>query len=81
MLEQLQFASVSDFDFQLHDIRIDDLGDAALATFLLESSGMVIDDYSFRGAAIKAKSRVTVVFVKQNNNWKMLHQHMSRFQT
>lgn len=79
MLEQLQFASVSDFDFALQDMRIDNLGPVAIATFLLESSGIVVDDYSFRGAAVKSKSRVTVVLVKERAAWKMLHQHMSRF--
>ena len=79
MLEQLQFASISDFDFVLHDMRIENLGTIAVATFLLESTGIVVDDYSFRGAAVKSKSRVTMVFVKERGTWKMLHQHMSRF--
>ncbi|MEO9319747.1 MAG: nuclear transport factor 2 family protein [Nitrososphaera sp.] len=79
MLEQLYFASVSDFDFKISDLEIDVAGERALATFVLDTSGMVVDDYSFRGAAVKSRLRVTVVLEKNQDGWKMLHQHMSRF--
>jgi ketosteroid isomerase-like protein len=83
MLEQLQFASVSDFDFKIQDLRIEVFGTMALATFVFESTGMVVDDYSFRGATVKSKLRVTVVLKKEEkeaNKWKMIHQHLSKFQ-
>jgi ketosteroid isomerase-like protein len=81
MLEQLQFASLSDYDFKIEDMQIDVLdGDAAAATFSLESTGLLVDDYSFRGTAIKVKSRVTIILQKdKNGRWKMVHQHMSKY--
>ncbi len=78
MLEQLQFASISDYDFKIEDLKVDVVGDAAIATFALQSTGMVVDDYSFRGTAINNMSRVTIVFRKNKNGWKMLHQHFSK---
>ncbi len=81
MLEQLQFASISDYDFKIEDLKIDLLGGhTAIATFMLESTGMIVDDYSFRGTAIHNKSRATIIMQKdKNGQWKMVHQHLSKF--
>lgn len=80
MLEQLQFASISDYDFKIEGLKIEIRGDVAIATFLLESTGMIVDDYSFRGTTISSKSRTTVVLQKEKNGrWKMVHQHLSKF--
>ncbi|AIF84233.1 SnoaL-like domain [Candidatus Nitrososphaera evergladensis SR1] len=81
MLEQLQFASISDYDFKINDLKIEIVaGEVAIATFALESTGIIVDDYSFRGTAINNKSRVTIMFQKdkKKEEWKMLHQHFSR---
>jgi ketosteroid isomerase-like protein len=78
MLEQLQFASISDYDFTIEDLRIEMVGDAALATFTLASTGIIVDDYSFRGTAVNNRSRATIVFCKDDGGWKMLHQHLSK---
>jgi len=81
MLEQLQFASISDYDFKIEDMKIEILDKVvAVATFLLQSTGMIVDDYSFRGTTINNKSRVTLVLQKDaKENWKILHQHFSKF--
>jgi len=80
MLEQLQFASLSDYDFKIEDMQIDILGDSAVATFSLESTGMLVDDYSFRGTTVKVRSRVTIVLQKDKaGRWKMVHQHLSKY--
>lgn len=78
MLEQLQFASISDYDFKIEDLKVDIVGDAAVASFSLQSTGMIVDDYSFRGTAINNRSRVTIVFRKGKGGWKMFHQHFSK---
>lgn len=78
MLEQLQFASISDYDFTITDMKVDVIGDIAVAAFALESTGIIVDDYSFRGTAIKNKSRATIVLQKNKGRWKMLHQHLSK---
>lgn len=79
MFEQLQFASLSDYDFKIENLKIEVIGDAAVATFVIQVTGMIVDDYSFRGAAIDNKARATVVLRKDKNGWwKMVHQHLSK---
>ncbi len=79
MLEQLQFASLSDCDFKIDDMKIEVIGDSALATFIIQISGMIVDDYTFRGTAINSKARATVVLHKDERGlWKMIHQHLSK---
>ena len=79
MLEQLHFASLSDCDFEIKNLQINVTGDAAVATFVLEVTGMMIDDYSFRGTSVSNKSRATIVLQKDKmDQWKMVHQHLSK---
>jgi ketosteroid isomerase-like protein len=41
---------------------------------------MLVDDYSFRGTTVNIRSRVTVVLQKdKKDQWKMVHQHLSKF--
>lgn len=79
MLEQLQFASLSDYDFKIENLKIEVIGEAAIATFVLQVTGMIVDDYSFRGTTIDNKSRATIILQKdKNDQWKMIHQHLSK---
>lgn len=79
MLEQLQFASLSDFDFKIENLETKVTGDSAVATFVLQVTGMIVDDYSFRGTTIDNKARTTIVLQKdKNGQWKMVHQHLSK---
>ena len=79
ILEQLHFASLSDYDFEIENLNTEVTGDVAVATFVLEVTGMIIDDYSFRGTSVNNKSRVTIVLQKdKKGRWRMVHQHLSR---
>ena len=79
MLEQLQFASLSDYDFKIENLKTEVMGDAAVATFVLQVTGMIVDDYSFRGTTIDYRSRVTIILQKdKNGRWKMVHHHLSK---
>lgn len=79
MLEQLQFASLSDYEFKIENFKTEVTGDSAIATFVLQVTGMIVDDYSFRGTTIDNRSRATVVLQKdKNGQWKLVHQHLSR---
>ena len=81
MLEQLQFASLSDYDFKIENMQVDVAGSSAVATFMLGVTGMIVDDYSFRGTTISNKARATIVLQKEEKTgrWKMTHQHLSKF--
>ena len=79
MLEQLHFASLSDYDFKIENLKTEIMGDVAVATLTLEVTGMIVDDYSFRGMSIHNKARVTIVLQKdKRGQWKMIHQHLSK---
>jgi ketosteroid isomerase-like protein len=79
MLEQLQFASLSDYDFKIEYLETKVTGDSAVATFVLQVTGMIVDDYRFRGTTIDNKARTTIVLQKdKNGQWKMVHQHLSK---
>jgi len=78
MHEELYFASVSDYDFKIEDLRIDLFDDMAIATFLIEHTGMLVDDYSFTGRTMSAKSRATMIFHKKESEWLVVHEHFSK---
>jgi ketosteroid isomerase-like protein len=78
MYEQAAFANISDYSYSIDDLRIDLLGDAAIATFYLGYSGMFVNDYSFEGSPVRAKARVTMVLGRTPKGWRMVHEHFSR---
>ena len=76
--EQAAFANISDYDYSIADLRVDLLGDVAVASFHLRYSGMFVNDYSFEGSPVRARSRVTMVLERTAKGWKMVHEHFSR---
>ena len=76
--EQAAFANISDYDYSIDDLRVDLLGDVAIATFYLSYSGMFVNDYSFEGSPVRARTRVTMVLARTPKGWKAVHEHFSR---
>ena len=76
-LEQLRFVSISDYDFELKNTRVDLFENFAVATFMVKQSGMVVDNYSFRGQHFTMDSRATFVMVKYQK-WKIVHIHLTK---
>ncbi|MDE1853217.1 MAG: nuclear transport factor 2 family protein [Thaumarchaeota archaeon] len=77
--EQAAFANISDYNYSIDDLRVDLLGDSAVATFYLTYGGMVVNDYSFEGSPISGRARVTMVLARTAKGWKMAHEHLSRY--
>lgn len=77
MHEELYFASVSDYDFRIEDLRVDLFDDMAIATFIIVHTGMLVDDYSFTGRTMNVRSRGTMVFQKKDSKWLIVHEHFS----
>jgi len=77
--EQAAFANISDYTYQIDELRIDLLGEAAVCTFYLTYKGMFVNDYSFEGSPVGSKVRVTMVLTRTTNGWKIAHEHLSRF--
>ncbi len=76
--EQATFANISDYSYSIDELRIDLLGEVAIATFYLNYSGMFVNDYSFEGSPVRARTRVTMVLARTPKGWKMVHEHISR---
>ena len=76
-LEQLRFVSISDYDFELKNTRVDLFETFAVVTFTVKQSGMIVDNYSFRGQHFTMDSRATFVFIKFPK-WKIVHIHLTK---
>jgi len=76
--EQAAFANISDYSYSVDELRVDLLGDVAVASFYLSYSGMFVNDYSFEGSPVRAKTRVTMVLARTPDGWKAVHEHLSR---
>ncbi len=77
--EQAAFANISDYSYKIDDLRIDLLGDAAVATFYLTYKGMFVNDYSFEGSPVSSRARATMVLARSEKGWRIAHEHFSRF--
>ncbi|MEM3085010.1 MAG: nuclear transport factor 2 family protein [Nitrososphaerales archaeon] len=78
MYEELYFANVSDYDFKIEDLRVDMFNEMAIATFIVEHTGMLVDDYSFTGRTMSIRSRATMVLYKKDLQWLIVHEHFSK---
>lgn len=76
-LEQLRFVSISDYDFDLQNLRIDSFENFSVVTFTVKQSGMIVDNYSFRGQHFTMDSRATFVLAKYQK-WKIVHIHLTK---
>lgn len=76
-LQQLRFVSISDYAYEIKNMRMDVFDNCAVATFTVTQTGMIVDNYSFRGQHLSMESRGTFVLVK-NQKWKIVHVHLSK---
>ena len=77
--EQAAFANISDYSYQIDDLRVDLIGGTAIATFYLTYKGMFVNDYSFEGTPVGSRVRATMVLTKTERGWKIAHEHFSQF--
>ena len=76
-LQELRFVSISDYEYEIINPRIDLFENSAVITFQLKQTGMIVDNYSFRGQHISMLSRATFVMIK-STKWKIVHVHLSK---
>ena len=77
ILEEIGFASLSDYNYEIQNLNIKIIDRVAVATFTLRYSGVLVDNTTFEGRAIKAKSRATFVIAKRGTDWLIVHEHLS----
>ncbi len=76
-LQELRFVSISDYEYEIKNSRVDVFGDSAVVTFQIKQTGVLVDNYSFRGQHISMESRGTFVLVK-SPKWKIVHIHLTK---
>ena len=76
-LEELRFVSISDYQYQIKNPKINIFGDTAVVAFELLQKGIIIDNKAFTGTTITIDGRATFVLVKKPT-WKIVHIHLSK---
>ena len=77
VLEELRFASISDYEYDIKNTKIAILGNTAILTCELMQKGMLVDNKAFTGEHIIIHGRATFVLFKKEN-WKIIHYHFSK---
>ena len=76
VLEELRFASISDYDYEIKNTKVTILENTAILTCELMQKGILINNQTFTGEHIIIHGRATFVLFKKEN-WKIIHYHFS----
>ena len=76
-LEELRFSSISDYNFELKNPKISILDTIGIITFLINQTGMLVDNKAFTGQHITIDGRATFVLIKKPT-WKIIHYHLDK---
>ena len=76
-LEELRFASISDYDYKIKNTKVTILENTAILTCELLQKGLLVDNKAFTGQRIIIDGRATFVLLKKEN-WKIIHYHLSK---
>ena len=76
-LEELRFASISDYDYEIKNAKISIFGSTGIVTFVLNQKGMLVDNKAFTGQHITINGRATFVLIKEDT-WKIIHYHIDK---
>ena len=75
-LEELRFASISDYDYEIKNSKISIFDNTAVLACELMQKGMLVDNKAFTGQYITINGRATFVLVKKTD-WLIVHYHFS----
>ena len=76
-LEELRFSSISDYNFELKNPKISIFDTIGIITFLINQTGMLVDNKAFTGQHITINGRATFVLIKKPT-WKIIHYHIDK---
>ena len=76
-LEELRFSSISDYNFELKNPKISILDAIGIITFLINQTGMLVDNKAFTGQHITINGRATFILIKKPT-WKIIHYHLDK---
>ncbi|RJS92027.1 zinc-ribbon domain-containing protein [Candidatus Bathyarchaeota archaeon] len=64
---------LKEYEYETRNWKIQIFGDSAIATFIIVYRGQI------RDLKFNIKSRVSAFLLKRNGEWKIIHEHWSRF--
>ncbi|MCS7146102.1 MAG: nuclear transport factor 2 family protein [Nitrososphaerota archaeon] len=76
LLNQLQ-----DVSYQIRGLHLKVYGEAAVAAYELEMSGILVYQYRFEGQRWVRRARCTTVMILREGSWKIVHEHFSPMET
>ena len=76
-LEELRFSSISDYNFELKNPKISIFDTIGIITFLINQTGMLVDNKAFTGQHITINGRATFVLIKKPT-WEIIHYHLDK---
>ena len=76
-LEELRFSSISDYNFELKNPKINIFDAIGIITFLINQTGILVDNKAFTGQHITINGRATFVLIKKPT-WKIIHYHLDK---
>ena len=76
-LEELRFASISDYDYEIKNDKTSVFGNVGITTFVLNQKGMLVDSQTYTGQHITINGRATFVLIKEDR-WKIIHYHLDK---
>jgi len=76
-LEELRFASISDYDYEIKNAKFSIFGSTGVVTFVLNQKGLLVDNKAFTGQHITINGRATFVLIKEDT-WKIIHYHLDK---
>ena len=76
-LEELRFSSISDYNFELKNPKISIFDAIGIITFLINQTGILVDNKAFTGQHITINGRATFVLIKKPT-WKIIHYHLDK---
>ena len=79
-LEELRFSSISDYDYEIKNVKISIFGSTGVVTFVLNQKGLLVDNKAFTGQHITINGRATFVLIKEDA-WKIIHYHLDKIPT
>ena len=80
VLEELKFASISDYSYEIKNAKISIFGSTGVVTFVLNQKGLLVDNKAFTGQHITINGRATFVLIKEDT-WKIIHYHLDKIST
>jgi ketosteroid isomerase-like protein len=70
-LEREGLAALDGLEMRAEDLKVDLFGNVAIATFILDCS------FDTQGGTVRRRDRCTLVFVRENGVWRIVHEHLS----